>query len=123
MHFSKEDTQAKVVQIISEKLSMPKENIKPEVTFKDLGADSLDIVEVIMNFEEIAFLRMIMLTGVTVLLGHVRLVRWNVQRTRSSIPEVMESDQGTIRYSLNCFWILIFVKNWGGVMCTVYTLH
>ena len=52
MHFSKDDTQAKVVQIIADKLSMPQINIKPEITFKDLGADSLDIVELIMNFEE-----------------------------------------------------------------------
>jgi acyl carrier protein len=52
MAFSKEDTLQKVVEIISDKLSMPKENIKPEATFKDLGADSLDIVEIIMSFEE-----------------------------------------------------------------------
>ena len=52
MHFSKEDTSSKVVAIISEKLSMPASNIKAELTFKELGADSLDIVEIIMNFEE-----------------------------------------------------------------------
>jgi len=52
MQFSKEDTKAKVVTIIAEKLSMPESTVKPEVTFKDLGADSLDIVEIIMNFEE-----------------------------------------------------------------------
>ena len=52
MHFSKEDTTAKVMSIIAEKLSMPLANIKAELTFKDLGADSLDIVEIIMNFEE-----------------------------------------------------------------------
>ena len=52
MAFPKEDTQQKVIAIISEKLSMPKENITTEATFKDLGADSLDIVEIIMNFEE-----------------------------------------------------------------------
>jgi acyl carrier protein len=52
MHFSKEDTTAKVITIIAEKLSMPQANIKAELTFKDLGADSLDIVEIIMNFEE-----------------------------------------------------------------------
>ena len=53
MAFSKEDTEQKVVNIISEKLNMPKENIKLDITFQDLGADSLDIVEMIMNFEEI----------------------------------------------------------------------
>ena len=52
MAFSKEDTLQKVIDIISDKLNMPKENIKPEVTFQDLGADSLDIVEMIMSFEE-----------------------------------------------------------------------
>jgi acyl carrier protein len=53
MAFSKEDTLRKVVEIISEKLNMPEENIKAEATFQDLGADSLDIVEMIMSFEEI----------------------------------------------------------------------
>ena len=52
MAFSKEDTQQKVIAIIAEKLSIPQENITAESTFKDLGADSLDIVEMIMNFEE-----------------------------------------------------------------------
>jgi len=52
MAFSKEDTQQKVIDIIVDKLNMPQENIKLESTFKDLGADSLDIVEMIMNFEE-----------------------------------------------------------------------
>ena len=52
MAFSKEDTQEKVIDIITEKLNLPKENIKVESTFQDLGADSLDIVEMIMSFEE-----------------------------------------------------------------------
>lgn len=52
MAFSKEDTQGKVISIIAEKLSIPETNITEEATFKDLGADSLDIVEIIMNFEE-----------------------------------------------------------------------
>jgi acyl carrier protein len=52
MPFVKEDTQQKVVNIIAEKLSIPQENITVTSTFKDLGADSLDIVEMIMNFEE-----------------------------------------------------------------------
>jgi len=52
MAFSKEDTQQKVVDIIVEKLNMPKENVKIEASFQDLGADSLDIVEMIMSFEE-----------------------------------------------------------------------
>jgi acyl carrier protein len=52
MSFSRPDTQQKVLEIIAEKLTMPLENIRLESTFKDLGADSLDIVEIIMNFEE-----------------------------------------------------------------------
>ncbi|MBD3273010.1 acyl carrier protein [Candidatus Dependentiae bacterium] len=53
MAFTKEDTLQKVIDTIAEKLNMPKENVKPEATFKDLGADSLDNVEIIMSFEEI----------------------------------------------------------------------
>jgi acyl carrier protein len=52
MAFSKEDTSQKIVEVIAEKLNMPKENIKLEASFQDLGADSLDIVEMIMSFEE-----------------------------------------------------------------------
>jgi acyl carrier protein len=52
MAFLKEDTSAKIIEIIAEKLSIPRENITEQSTFKDLGADSLDIVEIIMNFEE-----------------------------------------------------------------------
>lgn len=52
MSFSIEDSQKKVISIIAEKLSIPTENITQESTFKDLGADSLDIVEIIMAFEE-----------------------------------------------------------------------
>lgn len=52
MAFSREDTQGKVFVIIAEKLSIPAANISSDVSFKDLGADSLDVVEIIMNFEE-----------------------------------------------------------------------
>ncbi|MCF7800104.1 acyl carrier protein [Candidatus Babeliales bacterium] len=52
MAFSKEDTQFKVIEIIAGKLNMPKENIDIDSTFQELGADSLDIVEMIMGFEE-----------------------------------------------------------------------
>ncbi len=53
MAFSKEDTLQKVVFTIAEKLNIQESNIKPESTFKDLGADSLDNVEIIMSFEEL----------------------------------------------------------------------
>lgn len=52
MAFTHEDTLNKVVDIIVEKLNMPRESVIPAATFKDLGADSLDTVEMIMGFEE-----------------------------------------------------------------------
>lgn len=52
MAFTKEETLSKVVSIISEKLNLPAQNITEASTFKDLGADSLDVVEIIMSFEE-----------------------------------------------------------------------
>ena len=52
MAFTREDTTQKVVHIIATKLSIPEENIALTSTFKDLGLDSLDIVEIIMSFEE-----------------------------------------------------------------------
>ncbi len=43
----------KVKSIISEQLGVKKEEIKPESSFiDDLGADSLDTVEVVMALEE-----------------------------------------------------------------------
>jgi acyl carrier protein len=43
----------KVVGIVSEQLNVPKEDIKLESKFvDDLKADSLDVVELVMEFEE-----------------------------------------------------------------------
>lgn len=43
----------RVVEIVCEQLSASKENIKMETSFiNDLGADSLDTVELVMEFEE-----------------------------------------------------------------------
>ena len=43
----------KVTKIIAEKLSVELEEIVPEASFvDDLGADSLDLVELIMSMEE-----------------------------------------------------------------------
>ena len=53
MAFSPEDTMKKTKAVVVEKLSIPIENITPDSTLKDLGADSLDIVEMIMTFEEV----------------------------------------------------------------------
>ena len=43
----------KVVEIVAEQLGVDKEKIKPESNFvNDLGADSLDTVELVMELEE-----------------------------------------------------------------------
>jgi len=46
-------TVEKVVKIVSEQLGVREEEVKPEAKFvEDLGADSLDTVELIMALEE-----------------------------------------------------------------------
>ncbi|RKY03695.1 acyl carrier protein [Candidatus Poribacteria bacterium] len=45
--------EAKVKEIIAEQLQVAIEKVKPEASFiDDLGADSLDTVELVMAFEE-----------------------------------------------------------------------
>lgn len=51
MAVKKEDTAAKVINIIEDKLGLSG-GVTLNATFKDLGADSLDQVELIMSFEE-----------------------------------------------------------------------
>ena len=47
------DVADKVIGIVASQLDVEKEKIKPETSFiNDLGADSLDIVELVMEFEE-----------------------------------------------------------------------
>ncbi len=47
------DIEAKVKQIIVEKLSVDEADVQKEASFaNDLGADSLDTVELIMEFEK-----------------------------------------------------------------------
>lgn len=47
------DVVAKVKKIISEQLGVPETDVKPEASFvNDLGADSLDTVELVMALEE-----------------------------------------------------------------------
>lgn len=46
------DVEAKVREIIIDKLGVEESQITPEASFtNDLGADSLDIVELVMGFE------------------------------------------------------------------------
>jgi acyl carrier protein len=47
------NTDKKIKQIIADQLGIPEEEITPQASFvEDLGADSLDIVELIMAMEE-----------------------------------------------------------------------
>ena len=47
------DTKSKVVAIIVDKLGVDEAEVTPEASFtNDLGADSLDTVELIMEFEK-----------------------------------------------------------------------
>ena len=48
-----ENIKDKVVEIISQKLDVPKEKVTMETKFaEDLGADSLDQAELVMEFED-----------------------------------------------------------------------
>ncbi len=48
-----QEIESKVIKIIAEKLGIDESEIKPEASFiDDLGADSLDIVELVMELEE-----------------------------------------------------------------------
>jgi acyl carrier protein len=47
------DTQERVTEIIVDILGVDEDKVVPEASFRDdLGADSLDLVELIMEFEE-----------------------------------------------------------------------
>ncbi len=47
------DVMEKVKEIIVKQLSVPEEEVVPTASFvDDLGADSLDVVELVMEFEE-----------------------------------------------------------------------
>jgi len=47
-----ENLSERVISVIAEKLYLEKEDIKPESEFRDLGADSLDQVEIVMEIEK-----------------------------------------------------------------------
>lgn len=48
-----EEVKAKLKEIVMDRLNAEEDQIKPEASFvEDLGADSLDIVELIMGIEE-----------------------------------------------------------------------
>ena len=50
---AEDDIAERVATIVSNQLDVEKEKVKPETSFtNDLGADSLDIVELVMELEE-----------------------------------------------------------------------
>jgi acyl carrier protein len=48
-----EEIEEKVIQIVSDIVGVPPDSLNRETSFNDLNADSLDTVEVVMEFEEI----------------------------------------------------------------------
>jgi acyl carrier protein len=53
MAMSKDEIQSKVIDITCEQLQVARDQVKPETSFvDDLGADSLDIAELVMEFED-----------------------------------------------------------------------
>ncbi|MDD2430825.1 MAG: acyl carrier protein [Firmicutes bacterium] len=46
------DILAQVIELVADKLNVDADEITEETTFEDLGADSLDIVELVMALEE-----------------------------------------------------------------------
>jgi acyl carrier protein len=46
------ETAQKISSIIAEKLRIEVSSVKPESTLQDLGADSLDMVDIVMKVEE-----------------------------------------------------------------------
>jgi acyl carrier protein len=47
------DVSERVIDIVAEQLGVDKDKVKPETSFvNDLGADSLDTVELVMELEE-----------------------------------------------------------------------
>lgn len=51
--FDRADTSNKVIEIVAQKLKIDKNTITPISTLQDLGADSLDLVEIVMRLEEV----------------------------------------------------------------------
>lgn len=49
---AKAEIEEMLKEIIAEKLGISKSKIEKNVTMEDLGADSLDVVEIIMEIEE-----------------------------------------------------------------------
>lgn len=52
MAAERQDTFDRIKAIITEKLKLDDSQLKPDATLQDLGADSLDMVEIILKVEE-----------------------------------------------------------------------
>lgn len=50
--FDRDDTRTKVIDIVAKALNIDKNEVQESKSFDDLGADSLDRLEMIMKFEE-----------------------------------------------------------------------
>jgi acyl carrier protein len=50
--FNKQQILQEVTTIVSKKLNIAPERVTPDATLESLGADSLDLVEIIINCEE-----------------------------------------------------------------------
>ena len=50
---NKQEIREKVISIVTEKLSVDRETVQKSHSFEDLGADSLDMVEIVMKLEEL----------------------------------------------------------------------
>jgi acyl carrier protein len=49
---TREEVQQDLIKMVGDHLNVPQESIDDESTMKGLGADSLDMVEIIMHIEE-----------------------------------------------------------------------
>lgn len=52
MAFDVQDTHNKVVSLVAQKLNVDKAAVEKAHSFQELGADSLDMVEIVMKLEE-----------------------------------------------------------------------
>lgn len=51
--FDRSETFTKVIDIVAQKLKIDKATVQGNSTLQDLGADSLDMVEIVMKLEEV----------------------------------------------------------------------
>ncbi|MCC7414963.1 MAG: acyl carrier protein [Epsilonproteobacteria bacterium] len=50
--FARQDTFDRIVTLIAQELKVDRERVNETATFQELGADSLDMVQIIMKLEE-----------------------------------------------------------------------